>query len=56
MKEVKSVGNEKTDRYVMTPSKAEGSADKYKEFRCANADELAKRIIEVCKTQPKRKK
>uniref|UniRef100_E6PWM9 DUF4365 domain-containing protein n=1 Tax=mine drainage metagenome TaxID=410659 RepID=E6PWM9_9ZZZZ len=49
MKEVKRIGNKKTDKYVLTPSKIEGSADKYREFRCENHDELAKRIIGECK-------
>ena len=48
MKEVKRVGNKKSNKYVITPSKAEGSADKYKEFRCGSVDELAQRIIEEC--------
>ena len=48
MKDVTRVGNKKSDKYVLTPSKAEGSADKYKEFRCVNADELAQHIINVC--------
>ena len=48
MKEVKRVGNKKANKYVITPSKTEGSVDKYKDFRCANADGLAQHIIEVC--------
>lgn len=56
MKEIKRIGNKKSNKYVITPSKAEGSDDKYKGFRCANADKLAQRIIEECKTQPKGKK
>jgi hypothetical protein len=48
MKEVKRVGNKNSNKYVITPSKAEGSADKYKEFRCGSVDELAQRIIEEC--------
>ena len=48
MKDVTMVGNKKSDKYVITPSKAEGSADKYKVFRCVNADELAQHIIKVC--------
>lgn len=48
MKEVKRVGNKKSNKYVITPSKAEGSADKYKDFRCMNTDKLAQSIIDVC--------
>ena len=48
IKEIKQVGNEKSDKYVITPSKAEGSADKYKEFRCGSVDELAQCIIKDC--------
>jgi hypothetical protein len=51
MKEVKRKGNKKTKKYVIRPSKAEGSEDRYKDFRCTNADELAQCIIEVCEGQ-----
>ncbi len=56
MKEIMTVGNKKSDKYVIKPSKAERSADKYKDFRCMNADVLAQRIIDECKTQPEWKK
>ena len=49
MKDLKEVGNKKADKYVITPSKAEGSADKYKNFRCLNVGELAQHIVKVCK-------
>ena len=48
MTELKTVGKEKADKYVITPSKAENSADRYKDFRCANADELVQHIINFC--------
>lgn len=48
MTELKTVGNEKPDKYVITPSKAKDSQDKYKDFRYANVDGLAHRIIEEC--------
>ena len=56
MEDVKSVGNKKTTKYVLKPSKADRSADKYRAFRCEDADELAKRIIDECKKPPKRNK
>lgn len=48
MKEVINVSNKKSDKYVITPSKSDASADRYTEFRCANVDALAKRIVAVC--------
>jgi hypothetical protein len=56
MGQLQKVGKFKTDKYVIRPSKAEGSADKYREFRCANADGLAQCIINECETQSERKK
>lgn len=46
MNEMKKVGNEKSDKYVITPSKAEGCKDKYIKYRCENTDKLALHIIE----------
>lgn len=51
MKELKRVGNQKSDKYVITPNKAEGSKDKYKDFKCENAEKLAQHIINVCEDQ-----
>jgi hypothetical protein len=48
MKDVKTIGNKKPDKYVLTPSRSEGCADKYKEFRCDSDNELTQHIIKVC--------
>jgi hypothetical protein len=53
MEELKTVGNAKSDKYVITPSKAEGCVDRYKEFRCENPKKLAQHIINVCESSPK---
>ena len=37
--------------WVVRPSKAEGSADRYTPYRCMTTDELAKRIIALCEEQ-----
>src|SRR5665213_4165095 len=36
MKDVTTVGNKKSGKYVITPSNAEGTKDKYKDFQCLN--------------------
>jgi hypothetical protein len=56
MEQLQKVGKFKSDKYVIRPSKAERSDDKYKGFRCGNVDELARRIIDKCNTQPERNK
>ena len=56
IKEITNVGNEKSDKYVITPSKHEDSGDKYRGFRCANADELTQHILKVCEVKREGKK
>lgn len=46
------IGKDISGKYVIRPSKAEGSADKYVSFRCMTAEELAQRIIAVCEGRP----
>jgi hypothetical protein len=48
MKELPEVSNAKSNKHIITPSKAADSKDKYKKFRCWNTKELAERIISVC--------
>jgi hypothetical protein len=56
IKEITQVGNEKSDKYVITPSKHDDSGDKYRGFRCANADELTQHILKVCEVKREGKK
>jgi len=42
------VGKDISGKYVIRPSKAEGSADKYTSYRCMTAQDLAQRLIDVC--------
>lgn len=37
-------------KYVIRPSKALNSSDKYVRFRCLSASELAKKIIDICES------
>lgn len=37
-------------KYVIRPSKAPNSSDKYVRFRCLSASELAKKIIDICES------
>jgi hypothetical protein len=50
MKDLPGISNVKSNKYVITPSKAEHSKDKYVQYRCQTPEQLADRIIEeVCK-------
>ncbi|MFM0292248.1 hypothetical protein P0D68_03745 [Paraburkholderia sp. RL17-380-BIE-A] len=42
------VGKDISGNWVIRPSKAADSADRYTPYRCLTADELARRIISVC--------
>jgi hypothetical protein len=53
MEEMNKVGNERSDKYVITPSKAEVCKDKYKKYRYENTDKLVQRIIEDCESSPR---
>lgn len=48
MAELSTVGNNKTTKWVIRPSKAQDSKDRYVQYRCRTIDELAKRIISLC--------
>jgi hypothetical protein len=45
------IGKEISGKYVIRPSKAEASADRYTPFRCQTAADLAARIIATCEGQ-----
>lgn len=42
------VAKDISGKWVIRPSKAANSADRYTLYRCFTADELAQRIIEIC--------
>lgn len=46
------VGKDISSKWVIRPSKAEGSADRYTPYRCMTAEDLAERIIAVCEGNP----
>jgi hypothetical protein len=46
------LGRDISGNWVMRPSKAEGSLDRFTPYRCMNSEELAQRIIAVCERQP----
>lgn len=48
MAQLPEVGKDISGKWVIRPSKAEGSADRYTPYRCLTAEELANRIIAVC--------
>ena len=45
------VGKDISSKYVIRPSKAVNSADKYVPFRCMSPEELVRRIIGICDGQ-----
>ena len=47
MKKLQEVGKLKSDKYVITPSKAANSKDKYVNYRC-NTEKLAQHILKEC--------
>jgi len=57
MEELPKVSKPNSKNYIITPSRAVNSEDKYVKlkYRC-ETKELAERIIDECKTQPKGKK
>jgi len=56
MEHLPKVSTVKPKTLVITPSRAKDSDDKYKKYRCETPEELAKRVVDECKTQPKGKK
>jgi hypothetical protein len=50
------ISNLKSNKYVITPSKAADCGDKYVKYRCQTSEQLADRIIKECESSPKRKK
>lgn len=48
MEELLHIGRDASDKWVIQPSKAEGSADRYTRYRCLTSDELAQNIFSVC--------
>jgi hypothetical protein len=44
------LGKDSAERYVIRPSKAGTSADKYTPYRCASAGKLVERIISICES------
>ena len=41
------VGNHRPDKIVIRPSKAEDSADRYRQYRCQTPKELVQKILEI---------
>ncbi|TCW64261.1 hypothetical protein [Burkholderia sp. SRS-25] len=48
MEELRHIARDASDKWVIQPSKAEDSADKYTRFRCQTAEQLAQKIVNVC--------
>lgn len=48
MVKLPKIGSERIDRWVIRPSKAPGSTDRYRPYRCENVKELAQRILRAC--------
>lgn len=48
MEELRHVAREASEKWVIQPSKAEGSTDRYVRFRCLSAEQLAQKIVAVC--------
>ncbi|WP_459190564.1 hypothetical protein [Ralstonia pseudosolanacearum] len=53
MAQLPSVSKDKSGKWVIRPSKAVGSADRYTPYRCATPEELVRRIIDVCEAHGK---
>lgn len=47
-----SIAQDISGKWVIRPSKAATSADRFTAYRCATADELARRIIAICEAHP----
>jgi hypothetical protein len=56
LEELPKISNVRSNKYVITPSKAEHTKDKYEKYRCENTEKLAQHIIKVCESSPKTKK
>ncbi|QOT76335.1 DUF4365 domain-containing protein [Cupriavidus basilensis] len=48
MSQIPVLARDISGKWVIRASKADNSADRYSSYRCASADDLANRIIEVC--------
>jgi hypothetical protein len=48
MEELPKLGRDISGKWVIRPSKAEASIDRFVPYRCATAEELATRIIAAC--------
>ncbi|WP_154234578.1 hypothetical protein [Burkholderia pseudomallei] len=51
MAQLPNVGKDKSGKWVIRPSKAASSADRYASYRCATPEALVQRIIEVCEAR-----
>jgi hypothetical protein len=47
MNRISKISDKKRDKYVMRPSKALTTKDKYSSFQCENMEEVAGRMIEI---------
>ncbi|AIV46680.1 DUF4365 domain-containing protein [Burkholderia pseudomallei] len=48
MAQLPSISKDKSGKWVIHPSKAVGSADRYTPYRCLTPETLVQRIIDVC--------
>ncbi|MDG0023650.1 hypothetical protein [Trinickia sp. Y13] len=51
MEQLRHVGRDASAKWVIQPSKAQASADRYTPYRCSTSLELAQRIVEVCEAK-----
>ena len=51
MEQLRRVGRDASAKWVIQPSKAQASADRYMPYRCLTSLELAQRIVEVCEAK-----
>lgn len=51
MNRLPELGKDISGKYVIRPSKAPSSADKYTEFRCASPSVLVERMLTLCETK-----
>lgn len=47
MNKIPKISQNKKDKYVMRPSKALSTKDKYSSFQCENMEEVARRMIDI---------
>ncbi|WP_186146293.1 hypothetical protein [Burkholderia gladioli] len=51
MAQLPRIGKDRSDKWVIRPSKSADSADRYTPYRCLTSEELVQRIIDVCEAR-----